>query len=56
MNVLFITFSKQAQVRLWIHPRLPISPVIPAQAGIQQGQTFREADKTAILSRFAEDF
>ena len=27
--------------------------VIPAQAGIQQRQTFREADKTAMLSRFA---
>ena len=44
------------------------SCVIPAQAGIQQEQTFREADKTsrlqrvsrngqtAILSRFAGDF
>jgi hypothetical protein len=30
--------------------------VIPAQAGIQQGQTSREADKTAMLSRFAGDF
>jgi len=30
--------------------------VIPAQAGIQQGQIFREADKTLLLSRFAGDF
>jgi hypothetical protein len=30
--------------------------VIPAQAGIQQEHRSREADKTAMLSRFAEDF
>jgi len=30
--------------------------VIPTQAGIQQGQTSREADKTAMLFRFAGDF
>jgi len=41
----------------WIKPIQPISKncVIPAQAGIQQGQTLREADKTAILSRVAGD-
>ena len=27
--------------------------VIPAQAGIQQGQTSRKADKTGMLPRFA---
>jgi hypothetical protein len=32
------------------------SCVIPAQAKIQQGQTSREADRTAMLSRFAGDF
>ena len=31
-------------------------PVIPAQAGIQHGQTSREADKTTMLSRVAGDF
>jgi hypothetical protein len=30
--------------------------VIPAQAGIQQEQTYRVADKTAMLSRLAGDF
>ena len=30
--------------------------VIPAQAGIQQGQTSREAGKTGMLSRFAGVF
>jgi hypothetical protein len=30
--------------------------VIPAQAGIQQGQTSREAAKTVMLPRFAGDF
>jgi len=31
-------------------------PVIPAQAGIQQRQKSREADKTVVLSRFAAAF
>jgi len=30
--------------------------VIPAQAGIQQKQTTREVDKTAMLSHFVGDF
>jgi len=38
------------------HPYRDHQPVIPAQAGIQQGQASREADKTAMLSRFAGDF
>jgi len=41
-----------------MNPNSPLaqSGVIPAQAGIQQGQIFREADKTVMLSRFAGGF
>jgi hypothetical protein len=41
-----------------MNPDFPLAQnyVIPAQAGIQQGQTSREADKITMLSRFAGDY
>jgi hypothetical protein len=43
-------FSRLRRILLLLDPRCF---VIPAQAGIQQNKTSGEADKTALLNRYA---